>query len=105
MDYYEKLYSLFPDNGVGWLINTENGSFKVWGCQTMRNGKTDKWTLITCWGRIGTPASRLQKREMTDDYFIIYDYLKAKIEDKMLKGYRKCESYGQLCEKLEKVCV
>jgi len=90
--------------GINYLINTENGHFKVWGYQSMKDTKTELWHIITFWGRIGQNISTMAKKELIDiDYWKAREYVENKTREKTNNGYREIPNYLEYCEKIKTI--
>ena len=77
-------------------FNIWNGHFKMWGYDTFKDEKGN-YRLITYFGKISDSLQKLQSREKLfnglNPFWDCYDYVKAKIQDKLCKGYVTIENY------------
>lgn len=65
----------------------------MWGYDTFQDVKTGEWKLVLYWGKIKDSLSKLQKKEkIFQKMWDCYDYVRNKVDDKLLKGYIRLEN-------------
>lgn len=75
-------------------VHINNGHSKVWGYDCFTQEATGETEVITYWGRIGLPMHKLQqKRKQFPRFFDAYDYIRAKVDEKDFKGYKRMPNH------------
>jgi predicted DNA-binding WGR domain protein len=69
-------------------VNMNGNHFKMWGFDLFQNTITGQTDMVSYWGRIGVPMSKLTKKTKTfKTYADAYDYTWDKMREKQDKGY------------------
>jgi len=74
-------------------FNIWNNHFKMWGYESYGAIDGSEYRIVCYWGKIADTLQKLQSREkLFYERWGAYDFVSAKIEDKLRKGYVEIEN-------------